>query len=134
MIKFSQRQINTFLDAVKNHYIAACNLHHTSQLRELAKYTKECAYLNGVCDALNIYVTRATCDELAPIYLVYTSECFEAAKDVNGNNIQIMEIDANERKITYNIFEAQDSYSKKYAKQLQEGIKEYYKKIYNEDT
>lgn len=139
MIKFSKRQLNTLLDAVHNLYIADNHFMEytrhpkTDDSDAYANYKLCDKYMEGVQDALSILVYRDTVG-YSERYHIYPMEAIPDRRDDNGNAIEIMTVDALERRVIYNLFEDDSSYSKKYAKKLEEGYKKYYKEVYSEDV
>lgn len=132
MIKFSKRQMNTLLDGLSRLYqadVTFCN-HRSTDNR--MNYEESQTYMEGVKDALNIIVQRDTCGYVER-YHVYLMESMKAAYNDSGNLIEIMTIDAFERKVIYDLLKDDSDYGKKYSAQVKEGLIKYYKTMYDED-
>ena len=132
MIKFTKRQTNTLLNALNMFYNAQMNMKFCRTDENVETYTKRCMYLDGIMDAMDIVIVQDTTGVYSERFHVYTAEGFPEVADNNGNDIKIMIIDALTKTIIYDIFKETDTYSVKYAKQLQEGIAKYYKENYGE--
>ena len=132
MIKFTQRQINTIINACHNYYIAQMNKQFCENAQSVEIFWNNKRYLDGVMDALDIVVVRDITGSYPERFHIYTAERFPDAVDNNCNRIEIMTIDALTKTIIYDIFKETDTYSVKYAKQLQEGLAKYYKENYGE--
>lgn len=132
MIKFTKRQTNTLLNALNRFYNAQMNTKFCNTDESVDIYVKLARYLNGITDALDIMVVQDTTGSYSERFHIYTAEGFLDAMDNNGNNIEIMTIDALTKTIIYDIFKETDTYSVKYARQLQEGLAKYYKENYGE--
>lgn len=132
MIKFTKRQMKTLLLALNKFY--------TTNM-EFKRYPSDCAYqiymnasnyLQGVLDALDIAAYEDTTGSYPERFHIYPLEVFNGCRDDYNNRIEIMTIDAFTKTIIYDIFKETDTYSVKYAKQLQEGLARYYKENYGE--
>lgn len=132
MIKLSKRQQNALIDALGNLFLAEMKLEIEGDVDSLNDYHQKDQYTQGVLDALSL---RAASDAVGyrERYHIYPAEVCNATLDDNGNSIEILTIDAAERKIIYNIFEGTDYYSLKYSKWLEKGLRDHYKKVYNEE-
>lgn len=132
MIKFTKRQTNTLLNSLNRFYNAQTNMKFCRNDENVETYTKCWMYLGGIMDALDIKVVQDRTGSYSERFHVYTAEGFPEVADNMGNNIEIMTVDALTKTIIYDIFKETDTYSVKYAKQLQEGIAKYYKENYGE--
>lgn len=132
MIKFTKRQTNTLLNALNRFYIAQMNRKFCGNDNNVETYAERWMYLSGIMDALDIRVVQDTTGSYLERFHVYPTEGFPEVADNMGNNIEIMTIDALTKTIIYDIFKETDTYSVKYAKQLQEGLAKYYKENYGE--
>lgn len=132
MIKFTKRQTDTLLNALNRFYIAQTNMKFCNTDKSVDIYVQLGKYLDGIADALDIMVVQDTTGSYSERFHVYTAEGFLDAMDNNGNHIEIMTIDALTKTIIYDIFKETDTYSVKYAKQLQDGLAKYYKENYGE--
>lgn len=131
MVKFSQRQMNTLIDALGNFYIATTKFCMSGTVDSLNNYRREEQYLNGVLDALSIKVVEDSCG-YKERYHIYPSEVCKATLTDSGNKIEIMTIDALEKKVIYDISKDNSYYGIRYSKQLEDGLKKYYREVYNE--
>ena len=132
MIKFTKRQINTIINACHNYYIAQMNKRFCENAQNVEVFWNNKRYMDGVMDALDITAIQDTTGSYPERFHIYTAEGFPDAVDNNCNRIEIMTVDAFTKTIIYDIFKETDTYSVKYAKQLQEGLAKYYKENYGE--
>lgn len=132
MIKFSKRQMNTLLDGLSRLYQADVTFRNHPSTDDRMSYEKAQIYMEGVEDALNIIVQHDTCGYIER-YHVYLMESMKAAYNDSGNLIEIMTIDAFERKVIYDLLKDESDYGKKYSAQVKEGLINYYKTMYDEE-
>lgn len=139
MIKLMNKQLRVLVDALHDLYISDEDVMRIADKpnvitsEEYYDYKMCLKYAEGVMSALGIFAVRDTAG-YTERYHVFPSVRIPDRLDDNGNAIEIMTIDALERRVIYNLFEDDSSYSKKYAKKLEDGYKKYYKEVYSEDV
>lgn len=132
MIKLTNKQLNVLVDALHDLYISDADVMRIADnpnrdvmtSEEYSDYKMCMKYAEGVMSALGVFAVRDTAG-YTERYHIFPSERIPNRFDDNGNQIEILTIDAMEKRVIYDLFEDDSSYSKKYAKQLEEGYNAY---------
>lgn len=132
MIKLTNKQLNVLVDALHDLYISDADVMRIADnpnrdvmtSEEYSDYKMCMKYAEGVMSALGVFAVRDTAGHTER-YHIFPSERIPNRFDDNGNQIEILTIDAMEKRVIYDLFEDDSSYSRKYAKQLEEGYNAY---------
>lgn len=138
MIKLTNKQLSVLVEALHDLYISDEDVMRIADnpnvmtSEEYYDYKMCLKYAEGVMNALGVFYVSDTAG-YTERYHIFPSERIPDRFDDNGNQIEILTIDALEKRVIYNLFKDDSSYSKKYAERLEENYNKYCKDNYGED-
>ena len=134
MIKFTQRQLNTIIDACGAFYYYKKQLDKYQTVANMNMLQNYGQYMRGVEDALDISImpNKDGNDEIFHVYPAGIAS-LSCARDYKNNKIEVLTVDAEKNKVIYELSKDTSEYGKKYFTQLRDGLITLYKIAYNEE-